>query len=141
MSSTAIESHFLSLQIVILAESAGFHFGFKHQVHAALPTTDNEWAMTVAYCTNGCHAWYFWVILAWTILSINISILVYTIFSQKQFHADAMAAKSSWMVENAERSAQVERELNDFIAHEVRIYLRNTVALQEVDSLTLLFVG
>lgn len=72
------------------------------------------------YCPQGCATWYSWVILVWLILSILISALVYTIFSQKQFHYSSLAAKSEQMIETAERSARVERELNDFIAHEVR---------------------
>ena len=55
----------------------------------------------------------------WTVLSLAISILLYTIFAQQRFHADAMAAKSAMLVESAEQAARSERELNDFIAHEV----------------------
>lgn len=113
-----------------MAESPGFDVAAKYKVHTALPTTNNEWAITVTYCADSCHSWYISVLVAWTILSIMISSLVYMIFSQKQFHADAMAAKSALMFETATRSAQVERELNDFIAHEVRTVqcLHETVA-------------
>jgi signal transduction histidine kinase len=37
-----------------------------------------------------------------------------------KIRADAKAGKATMMVENARQSARVERELNDFIAHEVR---------------------
>lgn len=106
--------------MVVLAESQGFDEFFGRQVHTSLPTTDNEWKITVAYCPEGCVSWFYWVIFVWTIISILISVLVYTILTQKQFHIDAMRAKSDMMIESAERSARVERELNDFIAHEVR---------------------
>lgn len=106
-------------QVVVLAESEGYDADFEKQVYTELPTTNNEWAINVAYCVEGCIEWYIWSLLMWAIISLAVSILVYTVFAQKQFHADAMTAKSALMVESAERSARSERELNDFIAHEV----------------------
>ena len=108
-----------SKQVVVLAESAGYNSNFDKYVYTELPTTNNEWAINVAYCREGCVGWYYWIVPMWTVLSLAISILLYTIFAQQRFHADAMAAKSAILVETAERSARSERELNDFIAHEV----------------------
>lgn len=53
-------------------------------------------------------------------LAISISMLVYTILMQKQQHKEAIAEKHSLMVETANNAARNERDLNDFIAHEVR---------------------
>ena len=106
-------------QVVVLAESTGYHSSFEKYAYTELPTTNNEWAINVAYCTKGCIEWYNWIVPMWTVLSLAISILLYTIFAQQRFHADAMAAKSAMLVESAEQAARSERELNDFIAHEV----------------------
>ncbi|KAL3939908.1 MAG: hypothetical protein SGARI_001197 [Bacillariaceae sp.] len=90
-------------------------------VTTALETTNNEWEMTIAYCTsNSCTSWFPWAITATVFVSLFISCMVYTIFMQKQQHSDAIEEKSRQMIEAAKRSARNERELNDFIAHEVR---------------------
>ena len=105
---------------MILAESSHF-VASDNQVTAALPTTNNEWEMTVTYCGgSNCVGWYPYAIFASTILSLCISFLVYTIFVQKQIHNDALAEKQRTLTENAKKAARVERDLNDFIAHEVR---------------------
>jgi len=107
-------------KVVILAESSSFVDSTGRQVTAALPTTNNEWEITVKYCTNGCVPWFPWVILATLVLSLCIAVLVYLIFSQQQLHSDALAEKQAQLVLNSKHAALKERELNDFIAHEVR---------------------
>ena len=114
-----MESLFSSYpQVVILAESANYlAVEDAYRVKSALPTTNNEWEITIAYCSgSSCFQWLPWAIGASVVLSFFIAILVYTIFMQKQRHSDAIAEKSRLMVESAERSANNERELNDFIA-------------------------
>jgi hypothetical protein len=52
------------------------------------------------------------------VVSLLISLLVYTILIQKQIHSDTLAKKSALLVDQARESAKAEREMNDFIAHE-----------------------
>ena len=106
--------------MVVLAESPQFSKSIGEKVSTVLPTTNNDWEMTIMYCTSGCNAWFPWVIVAVVLLSFCLSSLVYTIFSQKQLHANQLAEKQIQMVTNSRKAAQSERELNDFIAHEVR---------------------
>ncbi|KAL3913006.1 MAG: hypothetical protein SGILL_006662 [Bacillariaceae sp.] len=108
--------------VVVLAESPDFEgTDPNYRVNTALETTNNEWEMTIAYCTcSACLDWFPWAITATVLVSLFISGLVYTIFMQKQRHSDAIEEKSRQMIEAAKRSARNERELNDFIAHEVR---------------------
>jgi signal transduction histidine kinase/CheY-like chemotaxis protein len=109
-------------QVVVLAGSPGFEStNTAYKVHTALKTTNNEWEICIAYCTDSsCLEWFPWAICATIAVSLFISCLVYTIFLQKQRHGDAIEEKSRQMIEAAKRSAKNERELNDFIAHEVR---------------------
>ncbi|CAJ1959835.1 unnamed protein product [Cylindrotheca closterium] len=106
--------------VVILAESPSFLNSKGRQVTAALPTTNNEWEITVTYCIDGCINWFPGVIAATLVFSLCIAVLVYVIFSQQQLHSDVLAEKQEQLVLNSKKAAQKERELNDFIAHEVR---------------------
>jgi len=104
--------------VVILAESEKFSTDSRYKVSTELDTTNNKWEITVIY---GNHSnWYPWALVACFLLSLFMSLLVYSILSQKQLHANAIAEKTNQIAENAKKSAKVERELNDFIAHEVR---------------------
>lgn len=78
--------------------------------------------MTVSYCSDStvCTKWFPWSIVCVVLLSTSLSVLVYVIFSQAQLHSDALAEKSREMADHARQAARNERELNDFIAHEVR---------------------
>jgi sensor domain CHASE-containing protein len=107
--------------VVLLAESAHFAASNpKYRVHTALPTNNNEWEISVAYYTCvSCLKWFPWAVTASVLVSFFISMLVYTIFMQKQRHSDAIEEKSRQIVEAAKRSARNERELNDFIAQYV----------------------
>jgi len=109
-------------EIVVLAESANYQESNQdYVVESALPTTNNEWEIAIAYCTSGrCVGWLPWAIAGSVFMSLFISVMIFIIFMQKQRHADAIAEKSQLMVEAAKRAARNERELNDFIAHEVR---------------------
>jgi sensor domain CHASE-containing protein len=116
-----VEENIFEEKLVILAESSAFDTNSDTQVSTALPTTNNEWEITVSYCTTGmCVPWFPWSVGACLIVSFCMSMLVYTIFSQKQLHSDALAEKSNVIAENAQKAAKSERELTDFIAHEVR---------------------
>ena len=87
---------------------------------AALQTTNNEWEMTVAYSCETLPLWYPLCISGVVLLTFLISLLVYTILAQKQIHKANLAEKNYSLIQNAKDSAKTERELNDFIAHEVR---------------------
>jgi len=53
-------------------------------------------------------------------MSSFISLLIYVTLAQQQLHAISLAQKQAQMVKNSKQAALRERELNDFIAHEVR---------------------
>ena len=104
----------------MLAESSGYETSHGEQVSTILHTTNNDWEITVTYCTEGCNKWFPYVIAIIVVVSVCLSFMVYTIFSQKQLHSDALAEKQAQLVHNSRKAAESERELNDFIAHEVR---------------------
>ena len=89
-------------------------------VTADLQTTNNEWVMTVTFDDQE-HRFLLAILSAIVIvLSGSISLLVYMILVQKQISALLITEQSSQLVANAKQAAQRERELNDFLAHEVR---------------------
>jgi signal transduction histidine kinase/CheY-like chemotaxis protein len=106
--------------VVVLSETPGFLDHSLPTVSTAIETTNNEWEITVAYHVDGSEKWKDWAIVATIIVSICISILVYIVLLQKQIHADMLAKQSELLVENSRKAAIAERDLNDFIAHEVR---------------------
>ena len=111
---------------VVLAENDLYH---EHtdgdskryrSVSTDLKTTNNEWVMTVTF-DNRHSRFIVRILIAVTVtLSFCISLLVYTILVQKQIHALLITEQSQQLVANAKQAAQRERELNDFLAHEVR---------------------
>jgi sensor domain CHASE-containing protein len=117
-------SHRFDENTTVLAESSDFaSTSLLYRVQTSLPTANNEWEVTVAYCTrNTCLSWFPWAITASVLMSLFISILVYTIFMQKQRHSDLIEEKSRQMVQAAKRMARNERELNDFIAQYVMLF-------------------
>jgi signal transduction histidine kinase/CheY-like chemotaxis protein len=105
-------------KVVVLAETPIGDSKTHGYVTTALQTTNNEWEMTVYYEHN--EATITAAMAACVLIAFGISVLVYTILVQKQLHADAFAEQSAKMVEQARVAAKTERELNDYIAHEVR---------------------
>lgn len=75
--------------------------------------------MTIAY---GCgySAAFVWTILASSIFAVSISLLLLVVLVQKQTHAEIRAEQTALLINNARQAAIAERELNEFIAHEVR---------------------
>jgi signal transduction histidine kinase len=108
--------------VVVLAETPNFSHGTGHRpkVTVALQTTNNEWEMMVAYGNETPPVWFSLSVAATVILTFFISFLVYTILTRKQIHKIALAGKNRILIQSAKDSAKTERELNDFIAHEVR---------------------
>jgi signal transduction histidine kinase/CheY-like chemotaxis protein len=106
--------------VVVLADTPGFlHHGLR-TVSTGLETTNNEWEITVAYRVDDTEQWKVGAIFATITVSFCISILVYVVLLQKQIHTDLVAEQSALLVEASRIAAVAERELNDFIAHEVR---------------------
>ena len=106
-------------QVAVLAETPGFFDGhYVYTVTTVLESTTNTWEMTVGY--NASSSWGRWAIFATVFISFCIAALVYVVLLQKQLHNDMAAEKSALLVENARNAAIAERELNEFIAHEVR---------------------
>lgn len=94
---------------VVLAESDAFTAVVDTQpkVMVALDTTNNQWEMTVTYPPYDLP--FVCAVVATSILSVVIACLFYTVLAQKH-----------QLVGRARDTATAERELNDFIAHEVR---------------------
>lgn len=103
--------------VVVLAESPHFddESSYKEIVTQSVQTTNNEWIITIKYSVSGNLPW---LITAVVVVSLLISLLVYTILIQKQIHSDSLARKSAMLVDQARASARAEREMNDYIAHE-----------------------
>lgn len=106
--------------VVVLAETPGFLAHSLRTVLTAMDTTNNEWEITVAYKVDAQEGWKKWAIFATIIVSVCIAVLVYIVLLQKQIHADMGTKQSELLIENSRKAAVAERELNDFIAHEVR---------------------
>jgi signal transduction histidine kinase/CheY-like chemotaxis protein len=89
-------------------------------VTAALQTTNDEWEMTVVYSDNVPPLWFSLCVSGTILLTFFTSLLVYTLLTQQQIHKAKLAGKNHTLIQNAKDSAKTERDLNDFIAHEVR---------------------
>ncbi len=77
----------------------------------------SEWSeITVAY-SEAYFNWFPWGIAVSVLFSLSISILVCTIFKQKRRHIED---KHRLIVDSATKAARNERDLNEFVAHEVR---------------------
>jgi signal transduction histidine kinase/CheY-like chemotaxis protein len=85
-----------------------------------LQTTNNEWEMTVAYGCEFLPLWFPLCVTGTLLLAFFISFLVYTLLTQTLIHKQDLAEKNHTLIQNAKASAKTERDLNDFIAHEVR---------------------
>lgn len=106
-------------QVVVLADSPGYGAESGNSgLTVALETTNNEWEMTVSY--NHDDTWKIYSLVAVALFSTLVAVLVYLLLAQKQFHAMVVAEQSQLLVTNAKQAAKDERDLNDFIAHEVR---------------------
>ena len=112
----------LEEKIVVLAETTGFEadkdkFGYGI-VSTELETSYNQWVMAVGYHIDESK---FAAILAVTFfVALGITCLCFTIMIQKQIHTDTLNATSAQLIDQARLAAKRERELNDYLAHEVR---------------------
>jgi signal transduction histidine kinase len=94
---------------------------------SSFPVASREWTVVVVADGSTFQPDFFFVILGSVLIflasaSLALGICVNHLRSVKinEIRADAKAEKAALMVENACKSARAERELNDFIAHEVR---------------------
>jgi signal transduction histidine kinase/CheY-like chemotaxis protein len=101
--------------------------GKKWVQESSFPVASREWTVVVVADEDTFQPGLFFVILGSLLIflasaSLALGICVSHRRSVKlnEIKADAKAEKAIMMVENARKSARAERELNDFIAHEVR---------------------
>ena len=100
---------------MVLAQTQGFEHSCSRWVSTALQTTNNEWEITICYEHVGISPWKPWVIAATIIISLALSILIYTVVYQKHEHDEMLA------VTLAQRAkVEMERNMTAYFAHELR---------------------
>jgi signal transduction histidine kinase/CheY-like chemotaxis protein len=105
-----------------------FKISGKKWVHESIfAVASREWTVVVVADNDTFQPQLFFVIfgsvlifLASASLALGINVSHRRSVKINEIRADAKAEKATMMVENARKSARAERELNDFIAHEVR---------------------
>ena len=115
------ESESYHSKTVVLAETNDYqHMAstpHEHEVvESKLDTTDSEWTIRVVYSLQNAPAWRSASIALIIMVAALISFLAGMVLFQKQVHSELVKAN----LVRAERSARAERDLNDFIAHEIR---------------------
>ena len=120
---------------VVLAETADFAPKKSCNRHSVVEShldtvTDNEWSIQVVYSLEDGPKWRALATAMIVVVSALLSSLTLVVLFQKQIHAELVHANML----RAQLSARAERDLNDFIAHEVRdITLFLVVCLLEQD--------
>ncbi|CAB9523858.1 Adaptive-response sensory-kinase SasA [Seminavis robusta] len=109
------------VKTVTLAETPDFDYMASHPhqhqvVEEHLDTTDSEWTIQVAYSLDASPAWRIVSYIAIVTVSLLISLLASTVLFQKQVHSELVKAN----LVRAELSARAERDLNDFMSHEIK---------------------
>eukprot|EP00977_Amphora_coffeiformis_P019075 scaffold6899_cov183-Amphora_coffeaeformis.AAC.8 len=112
---------------VVLAQAPNWESPGWSTVTAALETTNNEWKMTVGYRVHRDKG-RIMAVVAVAIVSSLLGILLYIVLAQKQEHADVQEEQAALLVKSAEAATAAERELNDYISHEVRNPLSAAIA-------------
>lgn len=104
--------------VVVLAETPDFTHKFANNqvVESKLDTTDSQWTIVVGYTLELPAAWKTGFIALIVMVAGLIAGLAFMVLYQKQVHSELVKIN----LERAELSARSERDLNDFIAHEVR---------------------
>lgn len=74
--------------------------------------------MTVAYGLERSKLWKVGSLLGALFGTLLISVLIFIVLLQKQTHSNLVLQN----LQTAEKAAQAERDLNDFIAHEVSFF-------------------
>jgi len=77
--------------------------------------------MTVDYSTHHLGKVVAWSVPVIALISIAFGVLLYVVLMEKQLHSDAVALKQAQLVEHAEKAAEQQRDLNEYLAHEVRM--------------------
>eukprot|EP00339_Tiarina_fusa_P009229 CAMPEP_0117013890 /NCGR_PEP_ID=MMETSP0472-20121206/11378_1 /TAXON_ID=693140 ORGANISM="Tiarina fusus, Strain LIS" /NCGR_SAMPLE_ID=MMETSP0472 /ASSEMBLY_ACC=CAM_ASM_000603 /LENGTH=840 /DNA_ID=CAMNT_0004717327 /DNA_START=144 /DNA_END=2667 /DNA_ORIENTATION=- len=105
---------------VILAETDDFDPDALYKsVSTELQTTNNEWKMTVCYA-DSTPQWLILAVAASCLVSVLIGSLLFVILNQRLRHKLQIDQQNQALLDAARQSAKTERDLNDFIAHEVR---------------------
>ena len=117
--SEATETGRLVEKIEVLAAGPHWESFGGQTVTVALSTTNNKWKMTVGYNNPSDLPHVFAASLA-VIVSAFLSSLIFTILAQKQINSDLRAEEAALLLENAEAAANTERNLNEYISHEIR---------------------
>jgi signal transduction histidine kinase len=101
--------------------------GEKWVYESNFPVASREWTVVVVADNDTFQPNLFFVILGSVLiflasfsLALGINVNHRRIVKINDIRDDAKAEKATMMIENARKSARAERELNDFIAHEVR---------------------
>mmetsp|Transcript_1931 Transcript_1931/g.3698 ORF Transcript_1931/g.3698 Transcript_1931/m.3698 type:complete len:950 (-) Transcript_1931:171-3020(-) len=96
-------------------------------VTVPLETTDNEWEMTVGYHDPNDLPHLVAALLV-VLVSAFLSALIFTVLAQQQINAELQKEEGDLLVENARAATQAERDLNEYISHEIRNPLAAAIA-------------
>jgi len=114
------ETGVLIPKVVTLAESPNFKHDSKTTVAYELETTNNAWVIQINYCEAVKLEWRPWAFVLLSIFSLCFAMLAYTVLLQKQIHSDMDAEKTNLLASQAQQAAANQRDLNEYLAHEVR---------------------
>lgn len=102
--------------VVVLAETPRFSERFKWRtVSTSLQTTNNQWVMTVAYDPSSFQMTLGLIVGSCVLVAFFISILIYTVLTQKHIHSGMLAESSA-----QEAKVNTERDMTAYFAHELR---------------------
>eukprot|EP00529_Nitzschia_sp_RCC80_P019250 CAMPEP_0113460702 /NCGR_PEP_ID=MMETSP0014_2-20120614/11133_1 /TAXON_ID=2857 /ORGANISM="Nitzschia sp." /LENGTH=512 /DNA_ID=CAMNT_0000352383 /DNA_START=48 /DNA_END=1586 /DNA_ORIENTATION=- /assembly_acc=CAM_ASM_000159 len=108
---------------VILAGTENFHGDSRRgqsSVRTSLETTNNMWHMTVSYDHSEQRKVLIGASVGAVVLAFLVSALVFTILNQRRVHQEQLKEEAVKRLADAKEAARNERDLNDFIAHEIR---------------------
>jgi CHASE1-domain containing sensor protein len=110
-------------KVVVLAQAPNWQpdgAGKWKTVAVALETTNNEWYMTVGYPPHVHNRSQIMATTAVIFVSLLLATLLFVVLAQKQAHVNSSKEQAARLVQTAQDSMTAERDLNDYIAHEVR---------------------
>lgn len=111
----------------VLAEAPNWDDPGWNTITVALETTNNEWEMTVGYSESRSKG-HIMAVIAVVIVSAILGAALYIVLAQKQEHANVQEEQAARLVEAAEAATAAEKEMNDYISHEVRNPLSAAIA-------------
>lgn len=102
----------------MLIATHGFN-GTESRITTRLQALDHEWILTVGYDAR-LPQWKLWAVVVAILGAFIMSKLVMMVLLQKQWRSDVLAERSTLLIYSEKQRAEAERDLNDYIAHEVR---------------------